>query len=217
MPEIVTVRDVTLALAETNRGIYLAPERRKLASGRMSCFYLNVGDEVISYPSVKDTIVKALAQTFHEATQEHGFQPDKIVGVPEGGNMLTSSLGDTLSIGQLRIREIHSDHGDQRSIEGDYFIREYVGVIEDVMSTGGSTLTRAVEPLRGAELNPIIAVSLVDRQYGGITNLRAAGLTTKAFTTTTEIAEVLIAENMLSDAQIRLLQEELEELKALNQ
>lgn len=40
-------------------------------------------------------------------------------------------------------------------------------------------------------------------------------LTVSAFTTTTEIVECLINEALVNDQQIRLLQEELEELKAV--
>ena len=88
-----------------------------------------------------------------------------------------------------------------------------VAIIEDVIGTGGSTNTRANLPLLMAKLIPTAVIALIDRQYGGVQKFRNLGYAVQAFATTTEIAEVLINENLVSDQQIRLLQEELGELK----
>lgn len=206
---LVTPREFTLALAETNGGIRLADERKKLASGRLSLFYINLGDLVVSYPHVKNLATRAAVQTYLET----GVNVDRVIGVPEGMNMLASSIGDLMGVGQLRVREQMSDHGDQRSIEGNFEEGMRVGVFEDVMSTGGSTEKRSINPLRAVGLKPEVVIALVDREYGGIPAMRRLGLTVAAFTNTTQMAEILIAEGGLPDNKIRLLQEELAELK----
>lgn len=209
---LVSLDHLTLALSETKGGIYIAPERRKLASGRMSCFYLNIGDLVPSYPAVNDLVVMALVQTYYEA-EDRGIVSDRVIGVPEGMNCVTASIKDDLHIGQLRVRELQTGHGDQRSIEGYFEPGMKVAVFEDVMSTGGSTIDRAIKPIQEVDLLPSVVIALVDRQYGGMSKIREEfGIPTLAFTNTTEIVESLIRQNIPNDAEIRLLQQELAEL-----
>lgn len=207
--ERLTVRDLVPALIRTN-AITLAEERKVLASGRKSFLYFNIGDLVISYPDEKKLVVAAMAQTYRDS----GITSDRLIGVPEGANCLASSLTDTLGIGQLRVRETKAEHGDQRSIEGFYLPGYTVGVKEDVMSTGGSTIQRAIEPVRDAGLEPNVVTALIDREYGGIQKLRGMGIPAFAFTTTTEIAEELKRIDALNKRQLILLEEELEELKS---
>jgi orotate phosphoribosyltransferase len=229
MEIVPTVSKLTHALLETKRGLYIAPERRRLASGLESCVYFNVGDEVISYPTVKPLVVAALADTYKYAVIEArkaglidwNYETDRLIGVPEGANMLTSSLGDNLRIGQNRVRENLGNHGDQRAIEGSFEPGMTVAFVEDVMSTGSSTIDRAIKPAEAAGLQPRFVIALIDRQYGGIPKMNSVGLVARAFMTTTDIAECLIKESLesdqplITDQQIKLLQEELEELGQL--
>ena len=69
-------------------------------------------------------------------------------------------------------------------MEGDTGIGEgaRVAVLEDVITTGGSTL-KAVEKLRARGLVVAGVVALVDRQEGGRENLEAAGLTFRSIFT----------------------------------
>jgi len=213
MVERVNVSKLVHGLLETKRGLYIAPERKTLASGKTSYVYFNIGDEVISHPYLKDMVVNALVQTYRQVPIQIRANVDRLVGVPEGANMLASSFGDRVRIGQLRIRETKTEHGDQCSIEGSFDPNMKVAIIEDVIGTGGSTNTRANLPLLMAKLIPTAVIALIDRQYGGVQKFRNLGYAVQAFATTTEIAEVLINENLVSDQQIRLLQEELGELK----
>lgn len=74
-------------------------------------------------------------------------------------------------------------HGMQRKVEGLYdaagerMLPEgaRVVLIEDVITSGGSTIA-AAETLRSADLNPIGAVVLVDREEGGREALEKDGL-----------------------------------------
>ena len=212
MLERITVDELTFALANTKSGIYIAPERKKLASGRMSCFYLNIGDLVPSYPEINDIAALALVQTYETANETS----NRVIGVPEGMNCLTATVKDMLWIGQLRVRELQTGHGDQRSIEGYFEPGMKVAVFEDVMSTGGSTISRAIVPVKAAGLNPNVVIALVDRQYGGISKIRNEfSIPTFAFTNTTAIVESLIRQNIPNDSEIRLLQQELTELTSI--
>jgi len=69
------------------------------------------------------------------------------------------------------IRKEKKDHGISRWIEGDMQAGEKVVILDDVATTGGSTI-KAVERARAEGLHVVKAVILVDRQEGGLENIR---------------------------------------------
>jgi orotate phosphoribosyltransferase len=70
------------------------------------------------------------------------------------------------------IRKTQKDHGIVRWIEGDMAAGERVAIIDDVVTTGGSTI-KAIERAQSEGLDVVKAVILVDRQEGGLENIRA--------------------------------------------
>jgi orotate phosphoribosyltransferase len=75
------------------------------------------------------------------------------------------------SIRAFSIRKQRKDHGDIRWIEGDMSPGDQVAVIDDVATTGGSTI-KAIQRAASEGLNVVKAVILVDRQEGGLPNIR---------------------------------------------
>jgi orotate phosphoribosyltransferase len=69
------------------------------------------------------------------------------------------------------IRKERKDHGIIRWIEGDLAPGDRVAVLDDVATTGGSTI-KAIERARAEGLSVVRAVVLVDRQEGGLENIR---------------------------------------------
>jgi orotate phosphoribosyltransferase len=69
------------------------------------------------------------------------------------------------------IRKTQKDHGIVRWVEGDVQKNERVAIVDDVATTGGSTIT-AIERARAEGLDVVMAVVLVDRQEGGLDNIR---------------------------------------------
>jgi orotate phosphoribosyltransferase len=69
------------------------------------------------------------------------------------------------------IRKTQKDHGIIRWVEGDVQKNERVAIVDDVATTGGSTVT-AIERARAEGLDVVRAVVLVDRQEGGLDNIR---------------------------------------------
>ena len=70
-----------------------------------------------------------------------------------------------------KFRKTRKDHGIVRWIEGDIQPGESVAIIDDVATTGGSTI-KAIERARSEGLAVIQAVILVDRQEGGLENIK---------------------------------------------
>lgn len=75
----------------------------------------------------------------------------------------------------LIVRKEAKGHGTGRQIEGEVEAVREVVVMDDVITTAGSTL-KAVEALRSAGLAVKTAVCIVDREEGGRENLRAQGI-----------------------------------------
>jgi orotate phosphoribosyltransferase len=61
-------------------------------------------------------------------------------------------------------------------------------IIEDVVTTGGSTL-KAVEAVRAAGLEVVRIICLVDREEGGSENLKEKGFELEAIYTKTSLLE----------------------------
>ncbi len=75
----------------------------------------------------------------------------------------------------LIVRKEAKGHGTGRQIEGEVDAVREVVVMDDVITTAGSTL-KAVDALRSAGLSVKHAVCIVDREEGGRENLRSQGI-----------------------------------------
>jgi orotate phosphoribosyltransferase len=141
----------------------------KLASGRMSHFYVNCKPAILSprgmfltghlvFNAVKDARISGVGGLT--------FGADPIAMAAAFASELNGSPFKAFSI-----RKTQKDHGIIRWIEGDMSPGERVAIVEDVATTGGSTL-KAIERARSEGLEIVKVVVLVDRQEGGLDNIR---------------------------------------------
>jgi orotate phosphoribosyltransferase len=70
------------------------------------------------------------------------------------------------------IRKTRKDHGIIKWIEGDLSPGDRVAIVEDVATTGGSTI-KAIERAREEGLMVERIIVMIDRQEGGIDNIKA--------------------------------------------
>jgi orotate phosphoribosyltransferase len=141
----------------------------KLVSGRMSQFYVNC----------KPVTLCARGMFLAGQLLFEEIKNDDVTGV--GGltfgadplAVATAFASELKSrpINAFSIRKTRKDHGMIRWIEGDVQPGERVAIIDDVATTGGSTI-KAIERARSEGLEVVRAVILVDRQEGGIDNIR---------------------------------------------
>ena len=75
--------------------------------------------------------------------------PEAIAGVATGAIAMGALVADTLSLPYAYVRSTPKDHGLENLIEGNLKPGQRVVVIEDLISTGGSSL-KAVEAIRAA-------------------------------------------------------------------
>lgn len=84
------------------------------------------------------------------------------------------------------VRKDVKDHGTKSAIEGNVRRGEKVAIIDDVITTGASTIT-AIEQARKEGLKVELVVALIDREEGGRENILQHVDNIKAILTRTEI------------------------------
>jgi orotate phosphoribosyltransferase len=95
------------------------------------------------------------------------------------------------------VRKDIKDHGTKSAIEGDVVPGEKIAIIDDVITTGGSTIT-AIEQARKSGLNVKMVITLIDREEGGKENILKYVGNIKSILTRTEIMK-LRAKNKLEN------------------
>ena len=123
------------------------------ASGIESPIYCD-NRMILSYPSVRNDVKNALAESAKEFADF-----DVVAGVATAGIAHGMLLADALGKPFIYVRDKAKGHGRQNRIEGAAPEGKRVLVVEDLISTGGSSL-RAVAALReaGAEVIGCLAI-----------------------------------------------------------
>lgn len=93
------------------------------------------------------------------------------------------------------VRKDVKDHGTKSAIEGNVSSGEKVVIIDDVITTGGSTIT-AIEHARKAGLSVEMVITLIDREEGGRENILKDVDHIKSILTRTEIMELRAKKQM---------------------
>ena len=124
------------------------------ASGWKSPIYCD-NRKSLSYPIVRTFI----RQQFTKAINEHFPNVDVIAGVATGGIAHGALVAEAMGLPFAYIRSSAKGHGMQNLIEGDIFKGQKVVIIEDLISTGGSSL-KALEALRENKCNVLGMVAI---------------------------------------------------------
>jgi len=128
-----------------SKAIILQPENPFIwASGWQSPIYCD-NRVTLSYPGVRDYIKEA----FKETIMEQFGVPDLIAGVATGAIAQGALVADLMDLPMIYVRPSAKGHGRQNLIEGKMEEGQAVMVVEDLISTGGSSL-KAVEAIREA-------------------------------------------------------------------
>ena len=141
----------------------------RLVSGRLSSFYVNCKPTTLS-PRGMYLVGNLMFQAIKDLT------PQGVGGLTFGADpiaMATAFASELqgMPINAFSIRKTKKDHGIAQWVEGDLAPGARVVVIDDVATTGGSTI-KAIERARENGLDVVRVIVLVDRQEGGLDNIR---------------------------------------------
>ncbi|MDY6800053.1 MAG: orotate phosphoribosyltransferase [Bacteroidota bacterium] len=116
------------------------------ASGWKSPIYCD-NRKTLSYPDIRDFI----KESFVRIIKQKFGNPDYIVGVATGAIAIGALVADELNLPFIYVRPKPKEHGLGNQIEGEISKGKKVVVIEDLVSTGNSSL-KAVEALRNQNI-----------------------------------------------------------------
>ncbi len=129
------------------------------ASGWKSPIYCD-NRKTLSYPDVRDLIKIQLCRTILENFRNI----DVVAGVATGAIAQGALVADDLNLPFVYVRPTPKGHGLENLIEGDLKPGQRVIVIEDLISTGGSSL-KAVEAIRNAGCEVVGMVAIFSYQF----------------------------------------------------
>lgn len=112
------------------------------ASGWKSPFYCD-NRKILSYPELRNYVKIELVHTI----LNHFPEVEAIAGVATGAIPQGALVADALNLPFVYVRNKPKDHGLENLIEGELKAGMKVVVVEDLISTGGSSL-KAVEAIR---------------------------------------------------------------------
>ena len=129
------------------------------ASGWKSPIYCD-NRKLLSLPFARDFIKSEIANTVFEKFPE----AELVAGVATAGIAWGAMVADQLKLPFVYVRPKPKEHGLGNQIEGSYKVNQKVVVIEDLVSTGKSSL-QVVEVLRNAGVEVIGMVSIFNYQF----------------------------------------------------
>lgn len=185
------------------KAIKLQPENPfTWASGLKSPIYCD-NRKILSYPQVRTFI----RQAFSAKIEDTFGKPDIIAGVATGGIPHGALVAQELNLPFVYVRSEAKGHGLGNIIEGDYAEGQSVVVIEDLLSTGGSSL-KAVKSLRDAGLNVKGLVAVFSYGFDEAKeNFANADCKYRTLTDYEYLLDVAIDKNYISGDQLSTLRE----------
>ncbi len=108
------------------------------ASGRLSPIYCD-NRLIISSPAARRTV----AEAFVALIEKTGWKPDVIAGTATAGIPHAAFVADRMNLPMIYVRGAAKDHGKENLIEGRLEKGQKVVLIEDLISTGKSSIAAA--------------------------------------------------------------------------
>ena len=172
------------------------------ASGWKSPIYCD-NRKTLSYPEIRTYIKIQIARII----QENYPDVDVITGVATGAIAQGALVADLLGLPFIYIRPTPKDHGLENMIEGDLKPKQKVVVIEDLISTGGSSL-KAVEAVRndGSEVLGVVAIFSYDFPVA-LEMFKKAKVKLTALSDYDTVLSEALAINYISEKDIETLKE----------
>lgn len=142
-----------------------------LASGKRSPYY---------FDSKKTTLLAEgswlTARAVLETLRRHEIRAEAIGGMTLGADPIVCAVAalswaeGSMPLAAFIVRKEAKEHGTSRQIEGSVAPGTPVVVVDDVVTTAGSTL-KAIDAAEGHGLEVVAVICLVDREEGGAQRL----------------------------------------------
>jgi orotate phosphoribosyltransferase len=166
-----------------------------LASGAKSDFYVDA--RVTTFDPRGACLIGEVGWALlGETAAKLGKTVNAIGGLTLGADPIALSIGIAAERGNsstplqvFTVRKAVKDHGRQKRIEGNFSAGDSVVVVDDVITTGGSTI-QAIDAVEEAGGHVAFVLVLVDRQEGGRQNIEKRGHKVVSIITRAELGNV---------------------------
>ncbi|WP_188454457.1 orotate phosphoribosyltransferase [Virgibacillus oceani] len=149
----------------------------------------------MSFPKIRSKIAEAFVQLIEQMDQK----PDVIAGCATAGIPHAAWLADRLNLPMVYVRSKPKGHGKGNQIEGLIENGQSAIVIEDLISTGGSSIDAAKAlRLEGVNVLGVLAVFTYGLEKS-IKQFHAAELEFQAITNYDEVLKLLVEDEIISN------------------
>jgi orotate phosphoribosyltransferase len=150
-----------------------------LASGQKSDYYIDCRTTTLHAEGGRLS-----GLLMYDLIRQYFPHADAVGGLTMGADPLVSNTASASAWNHLHhkhdplihgflVRKAEKTHGTGRRLEGFHKLGAHVVIVDDVCTTGGSTIT-AIEATQQSGMNVIGVLCLVDREQGGRANIEAA-------------------------------------------
>jgi len=195
-----TSKDIAEILLEL-RAVKLSPKNPfTWASGIQSPIYCD-NRITLSHPEERNFIARSLLTLV-----ENWDNIDVIAGVATAGIPYASILAHMTEKPLIYVRSSNKKHGRKNVIEGAYTTGQRVIVVEDLISTGGSSL-EAVAQLRAQNLDVMGVIAIFSYQLeAAVNNFREQNISYKSLSNYTDLIQQAVELNYISGDDLATLE-----------
>jgi len=145
-----------------------------LASGKKATFYLDCRQ--ITLDSVG---AKLIGEGILELLQTDPVMPQAVGGMSIGADPITAAVitvaaYQNIPLKGFMVRKQSKGHGTNRFVEGPLVAGDRVVIVEDVVTTGGSSL-EAIEKVENLGMTVDGVIAIIDRLEGGSEQFESKG------------------------------------------
>lgn len=175
----------------------------KLASGKTSNYYINCKGTTLDSEAMN-----LIGHIFYNKIKT--LRVNAIGGLTQGADpiavataMISGIIDDPINA--FVVRKKAKEHGLKKLIEGDIHEGDKVVIIDDVVTTGQSTI-EAIENAKKEKLNIIKVIVLIDRQEGGRENIERQGIPFESVFTKDDLIKLYKEQNINTNSTFLLNQ-----------
>ena len=175
----------------------------KLASGKTSNYYINCKGTTLDAEAMN-----LIGHIFYNKIKT--LRVNAIGGLTQGADpiavataMISGIIDDPINA--FVVRKKAKEHGLKKLIEGDIHEGDKVVIVDDVITTGQSTI-EAIENAKKEKLNIIKVIVLIDRQEGGRENIERQGVPFESVFTKDDLIKLYKEQNINTNSTFLLNQ-----------
>ena len=170
-----------------------------LSSGKTSSYY--VDSKLTTFdPEGFCLVGKLVLEIIKDKDEEISAVGGLTMGAdPIAISTIVAAFNEKHALKGFSVRKKPKSHGKGKLIEGNLDIKDKVVILDDVITTGSSTI-KAIEAVREFGCNIIMVVTLVDRREGGTEKIEKLGYDVHTIFTIDDLLDLKKLEEVNSNA-----------------